>query len=96
MKTFETNIVRIEDKIKNLVKQLQLLADENTGLRLEVKELREQIDGQKNKIKDLDETNKIVKLADGIQSGIVDNEEAKMKINEYIREIDRCIAILSD
>ncbi len=96
MKTFETNIVRIEDKIKNLVKQLQLLADENTGLRLEVKELREQIDGQKNKIKELDETNKIVKLADGIQSGIVDNEEAKMKINEYIREIDRCIAILSD
>lgn len=96
MKTYDVDIRRIEDKLRNMVVRLGNLADENQQLRLKIQQLSDQLDRQKNNVKELQETNKIVKLADGIQTGLSDSEEIKTRISEHIKEIDRCIAILSD
>lgn len=96
MKTFEADIVRLEDKLRTLVARLENLTAENTQLQQEIREMKGLAESQKNTIKELQETNKMVKLADGIQTRLADNEDIKSKISGYIKEIDRCIAILGD
>lgn len=54
------------------------------------------VDGQKDSISDLEETNKHVKLAQTLVLQAKDKTEAKQAINELVREIDRCIALLSE
>jgi hypothetical protein len=54
------------------------------------------VDGQKDSISGLEETNKHVKLAQTLVLQAQDKTEAKQAINELVREIDRCIALLSE
>jgi len=51
---------------------------------------------QKNTINELTEQNKLIKLAKEMSSGKGDTHELKIKINELIRDIDRCIDLLND
>ena len=51
---------------------------------------------QKNTIKELTEQNKLIKLAKEMSSEKGDTNELKIKINELIRDIDRCIDLLND
>ncbi len=51
---------------------------------------------QKNTINELTEQNKLIKLAKEMSSEKGDNHELKIKINELIRDIDRCIDLLND
>jgi hypothetical protein len=51
---------------------------------------------QKNTINDLTEQNKMIKLAKEMSIGKTDTHELKIKINELIRDIDRCIDLLND
>jgi hypothetical protein len=44
----------------------------------------------------LEEDIKQLKLANGLLSGTQSGREAKAKINEIVREIDRCIALLNE
>ena len=51
---------------------------------------------QKNTINELTEQNKLIKLAKEMSSEKGDTHELKIKINELIRDIDRCIDLLND
>ena len=55
-------------------------------LALELRSSREEIE-------DLKEKNKILRIAGGTKGG--DNREMKLKINEIVREVDKCIAQLN-
>lgn len=70
-------------------KQVTILHDKN----LELKTIVEQ---HKNEIEVLKEKNKLIKIAkslDGSANG--DSSELKLKINEILREVDRCVALLN-
>ncbi len=86
----------IKQKVEQLAATNDLLKDENARLAKESNRLKETVDIQKNTIKDLEEYNKIIKIAGGLNLSKTDVREVKLKINEYIREIDRCIARLSE
>ena len=73
---------RAENKVRELEEMLML--KDNT---LQV---------QKNTINELTEQNKLIKLAKEMSSKKGDNHELKIKINELIRDIDRCIDLLND
>ena len=73
---------RAENKVRELEEMLML--KDNT---LQV---------QKNTINELTEQNKLIKLAKEMSSEKGDNHELKIKINELIRDIDRCIDLLND
>lgn len=51
---------------------------------------------QKNTINQLTEQNKLIKLAKEMSTEKADTHELKIKLNELIRDIDRCIDLLND
>ncbi|MDP4267535.1 MAG: hypothetical protein Q8880_08885, partial [Bacteroidota bacterium] len=60
----------------------------------ENKHLLKIIDEQKEFINNIEEKNKILKIASSINSK-ENSKEVKLKINEFLREIDKCIALLN-
>jgi predicted nucleic acid-binding Zn-ribbon protein len=88
------------DKARKLAAENVKLRQVNTQLEQEVKELKNLLEAGSQKNSELNNKIKIIKLAQNISSANpVDNGEVtelKRKINEYIREIDNCIAMLND
>jgi predicted RNase H-like nuclease (RuvC/YqgF family) len=96
----------LHQKIKNLivkatklVEQNQKLAAKNEGLEVEIKALKRSLEEEAKKVTELHNQIKIIKLARNIGSENgegTDVTELKRKINEYIKEIDHCVAMLND
>ncbi len=99
-----------EEFVDKLMQQINLLNDQKHSFetmyhdseaelsltKANLATLTQLVDGQKNSISDLEETNKHVKLAQTLVLQVNDKTEAKQAINELVREIDRCIALLSE
>lgn len=95
--------------IDKLFKQIDLLNDEKLLIQTEneeahsaVSDLQEKcsnltqvIENQKNDISNLEETNKQIKLAQSLLASGSDKTALKLRINELVREVDKCIALLS-
>ena len=58
--------------------------------------LTQVVENQKNAISNLEHTNKNIKLAQTLMLQVKDKTAAKQAINELIREIEKCIALLSE
>ena len=88
------------DKARKLVEQNVKLRLVNVIQEKEIKELKDALDAELSKTQELNNKIKIIKLAQNISSDTPDENqevtELKRKINEYIREIDNCIAMLND
>ncbi len=91
----KTNLNGLERKIlvlinehKSLNDQLKSIKNENHELKSAVKVRDEQLSHFKNQIK-------ITKIVDSINPEDGSVSELKRKVDEYIREIDQCIAHLS-
>ncbi|MGE0635523.1 MAG: hypothetical protein AB7G44_09455 [Bacteroidia bacterium] len=85
-------ISSLEKKVKELVKRHSELKRRNTAMEAELEELRKTVDSQKEVLKNLEEKNKIIKLAKSLADSNPDTAAMKQKINELVREIDKCIA----
>ena len=86
----------IENKLNNLLsayqkeKEINLnLIQENASLVSEIKQKSKEIDDLKDKIK-------LMSISKSVDVSKGDIKETKLKINEYIREIDKCIAQLNN
>ncbi|MEL7003093.1 MAG: hypothetical protein AAFN93_10205 [Bacteroidota bacterium] len=91
----KSNLVTLERKInllindrKSMKEEVALLQSENEQLRSQVKEREEQIANFQNQIK-------ISKIVNEMDTDGGDSPELKEKIDEYIKEIDKCLAHLS-
>lgn len=96
MSDITPKLQRIHEKLEQLNKRLILSEAETELLKRELKQARETIALQKNTLRELEEQNKIVKIAEAVALSKSDRREVKLKINEFIREIDKCIAVLSE
>ncbi len=85
-------ISSLEKKVKELVKRYSEVKRRNTALETELAELRKTVDSQKEVVKNLEDKNKIIKLAKSLADSNPDTAAMKYKINELVREIDKCIA----
>jgi hypothetical protein len=87
-------------KAKKLYEQNYKLAMRNSELEQELKKLKLTIDNEQLKNDELNNKIKIIKLAQNFGSDTPEKNsertELKRKINEYLREIDKCIAMLND
>ena len=98
--------MNLQQKIKNvivkanrLVEQNHKLLAKNKELENEVKTLKQSQEEESKKAAELQNQIKIIKLARNIGSekeNGTDKTELKRKINEYIKEIDHCVAMLND
>jgi len=77
--------------------------EENVSLKRENMVLLEELDGlkktialQKNALAELKEENKLIKLAKEMSMSGSDVHDLKIKINELVRDIDRCIDLLNE
>ena len=91
----KTDITQIKIKVDKLILLHMQLNEEYQSLKIAHQELAINNENQKKTIKELQEANKIVRLAESISGSNQNTQGIKLKLNEYIREIDRCMALLN-
>lgn len=94
--SLETRLASIRGKVENLLEENRRLKQENLELSESHVELKKTIDLQKNTIAELTERNKMIKLAKNLSLSGSDGFDVKIKINEMVKEIDRCIDLLNE
>ena len=88
-------VTSLEGKIEKLVDLHHRAKKELSNLKTQNTHLNQTIDQQKQAIKDLEEKSKILKLSKSLTTTNENTTELKLKINELIREVDKCIALLN-
>ncbi|MGC6470086.1 MAG: hypothetical protein ACON4E_02305 [Flavobacteriales bacterium] len=88
-------IERLHNKITQLAAKYNETKEQYTLSLSHIEQLKEQLNIQSENLRHLEEKNKILKLSTSIQGEKEDNKAARKKINELVREIDKCIALLN-
>lgn len=86
----------LESQLKTLLELYNNQKDELLQNRKEIEKLRKLVEDRDQEIKNFQNQHKITKIVSSIADDNTDNVELKLKINEFIREIDKCIAHLSE
>lgn len=101
MSSLSTQMNGIVEKTKKLIQLCEVLQEENDLLRLELQSVQVAFDTSKDKIEQLEEKIKVMAVAKSLEEADIDKEainekilDTKQKINEFVREIDRCINLL--
>ena len=95
MNNFETHIKSVNEKLHQLLKNYVTLKKENDNLNVELNTLKEREVEYKYALHELDQKVSILKVSSGEMSE-KDHKEFEKRINQYIKEIDKCIGLLSD
>ena len=80
------NLLSSYKKVKSINSNLK---EDNANLLLEIEQKNIEINALKDKIK-------IISISKSVDASKGDIRQTKLKINEYIREIDKCIAQLNN
>ena len=89
-------ISNIEKKLYNLLSSYENLKDKNLKLKDENNKLISKIEDNSQIINSLKDKIKIMSISKSVDVSKNDIKQTKLKINEYIREIDKCIAQLNN
>lgn len=95
MSTTEQHLKRIQEKLQLLLKQHTALQKENNRLIEELKIATQKTSAQQKNVEELKQQVSVLKLNTGEMSE-ADKKEFEKRINNYLKEIDRCIALLSE
>ncbi|CAD0005033.1 MAG TPA: hypothetical protein VF465_06855 [Flavobacterium sp.] len=86
----------LEYKVEKLFAKSKTLEKNNQDLRLELNKAVQIIQKQSEEIEALNKQYETLKIANSLLGSDNNKRETKLKINSLIREIDYCIAQLSD
>ncbi|MBJ6119413.1 hypothetical protein JAO76_14480 [Pontibacter sp. BT310] len=86
----------IETKLRKLLDRYAEVHQRLSSAQEEIKLLETQLEEKDQQIKNFQNQENIVKIVDTIAGNPANSTELKLKLNEYIREIDKCIAYLRD
>lgn len=93
MSNFSDNLNKLEKDVIQLIKQKNDLKKQlQEAIQIQA-DLKDKLSSQQKIEEELREKNKILRIAGG-QKG-EGNREMKLKINEIVREVDKCIAQLN-
>ena len=92
--TLDNQFNAINDKLQNLLRALNRLKKENEKLRTELDLSKKREDASLQQIEDLQQQSSILQLAAG-EMNETDKKNFEKKLNQYIKEVDKCIAFLS-
>jgi ABC-type iron transport system FetAB ATPase subunit len=95
MEGLQEQLKRITDKLQQVVHRYQLLQKEHEQLNKEVALLRDKEKARLIRIDELEMKMTALQTTTG-QLNETEKKEVEKRINRYIREIDRCIALLSE
>jgi hypothetical protein len=91
----KSNLSGLERKILVLVNEHKSLKEELKALRIENQELKTGLKNRDEQISGFHNQLKITKIVDNLHPEDGSVSELKKKVDDYIREIDKCIAHLS-
>ena len=93
--SLKTNLNGLERKIMMMLNDQKSLKDEIRTIKLENHELRTDLRKRDEQLANFKNQIKITKIVDYINPEDESISELKRKVDEYIREIDKCIAHVS-
>tara|TARA_B100002003_G_scaffold28546_1_gene23621 strand:- start:503 stop:784 length:282 start_codon:yes stop_codon:yes gene_type:complete len=85
----------LDSRIKKLISLYENLKQLNERTLEENDKLNKEVDEKAKFVKELEEKIKLIKISKLAVSLDEDNKKIKQKINEYVREIDKCVALLN-
>lgn len=89
-------VVNIESKVNKIISLYNSLKKEKEEIQEENKTLKSEVEDRDKDIKRLEEKIKLLRITKSVSTQDVEkNKESRQKINEYVREIDKCIALLN-
>ncbi|MBE51002.1 MAG: hypothetical protein CMP51_04850 [Flavobacteriales bacterium] len=89
-------VVKIEEKVVKILSLYEDLKNERDNLAKECDRLTNTIDSKDCLIEEMEEKIKLLKITQSVSTQDIEKDkESRDKINEYVREIDRCIAMLN-
>ena len=95
MITAEQQLKRIQEKVQQVLKLNAGLQKENNRLKEELASVKEHTTDQQKSMEDLKRQVAVLKISAG-EMNEGDKKELEKRINGYIKEIDRCIAMVSE
>jgi NAD(P)H-dependent flavin oxidoreductase YrpB (nitropropane dioxygenase family) len=90
----EHHLKRIQDKLQQVLKTYASLQKENNQLKKELDKAKQQALQHQKKNEGLRQQVEVLKLSKG-EMKAADKKEFEKRINSHLKEIDRCIALLS-
>lgn len=90
-----TVVPAILNNLERLEKRLHHLVEENQNLQQAQQDLNRKNSELLHKLKEQESEIKRLKIAKTLVSSTEDNTAVKQKVNELVREIDKCIALLN-
>ncbi len=94
MAVLAEHLSKVIEKTERLIELCGALQEENDLMKLENQSLKVALTASKEKNKELDEKLRVLKLANSFSETNEKNLDIKQKINEFVREIDKCIVLL--
>lgn len=95
LNTTEQHLKRIQDKLQLLLKKHIALQKENQALKEEISTQQKQVTQYQENMETLKQQVDILKLSTGTMTE-EDKKQFEKRINTYLKEIDRCIAMLGE
>ncbi|SMO74953.1 hypothetical protein [Solitalea koreensis] len=82
-------------KVERLITVCESLEAENARLKASFHEMKQLAEERDQTIEELEEKLKVVRLAGSLSGSNEKTLDIKQKINDFAKEIDRCIALLN-
>jgi|KBSMisStaDraftv2_1062788.scaffolds.fasta_scaffold00427_17 chromosome segregation ATPase len=95
MNAMQEQIERINEKLQVLLKKYQALQKENEKIKLDLDNRNGKEKEWREKTESLQQQVEILKASTG-QMDDASKKEFEKRINQYLKEIDRCIALLGE
>jgi chromosome segregation ATPase len=95
MNPLEQHIQRISEKLQQLLKQYRASQKENEKLKKEIADIRSLQTERTRQMEDLEQKVAILKTATNNMNE-EDKKDLEKRLNHYIKEIDKCISMLSE
>jgi phage shock protein A len=95
MSVIAKKLDQVLDRTQKLVDLSKALQEHNDLLNLENQSIKVALETSENKRKELEEKLRVLKLAKSLDGTSEKTLDIKQKINEFVREIDKCIVLLS-
>jgi phage shock protein A len=94
MSSVADQLTSVLQKTARLIELCGALQEENELLKLENESVKVALDTSKTKNTDLEEKLRVLKLAKSIEGTSEKTLDIKQKINDFVREIDKCVVLL--
>ena len=88
-------VLKLEEKIDQLVERYRAEKEETKMLRGRIDQLTNQLEQAASSYASLEDSFNKLKMARTLEASSEDVRETKLRINQIVREIDKCIALLN-